>query len=101
MVPKFNLEKKKTKVENRRQKRKIYRNCKEDIGSQRLETAIERTYGSDISLWKRKKIRLSKSFERSRECKEREKKNSRSHVGSNVQWNSIDCFEEIKSIDDR
>ena len=67
VVPKFNLEKKKTKVEKQRQKRKIYRDCKEDIESQRLETAIERTYGSDISLRKRQKIRLSESFERSEE----------------------------------
>ena len=68
VVPEFKLEKKKTKVEKQRQKRKLYRDCKEDIESQRLETSIERTYGTDISLRKRQKIRLSESFERAEEC---------------------------------
>ena len=46
----FHLEKKKSKVEKQRIKRKIYKECKENIESQRMETAVERTYGTNVSL---------------------------------------------------
>ena len=44
-VPEFHLEKMKSKVEKQRIKRKIYKECKENIESQRMETAVERAFG--------------------------------------------------------
>ena len=42
VAPEFKLEKVKTKVEKQKLKRKMYRDCKENIEIQRLETAVER-----------------------------------------------------------
>ena len=98
-VPEFHLEKKKSKVEKQRIKRKIYKACKENIESQRMETAVERTYGTDVSLQKRQKIRLSESFETYAQCKNRNlktNKNMKSHIGT-VSWDSNGCLKEVES----
>ena len=98
-VPEFHLEKKKSKAEKQRIKRKICKDFKENIESQRMETAVYRTYGTDVSLQKRQKIRLSESFETYAECKNRSlkaNKNARNHIGS-VSWDSNGCLNEFKS----
>ena len=51
---------------------------------------MERTYGTDVSLQKREKIRLSESFETYAQCKNRNlktNKNMRNHIGK-VSWDS-------------
>ena len=42
VAPEFKLEKAKTKVEKQKLKRKMYRDCKENIEIQRLEASVER-----------------------------------------------------------
>ena len=42
VAPEFKLEKVKSKVEKQKLKRKMYRDCKDNIEIQRLETAVER-----------------------------------------------------------
>ena len=42
LVPEFHLEKKKNKIEKQKLKRKIYKEVKENIESQWMETAVER-----------------------------------------------------------
>ena len=91
-VPEFHLEKRKSKVEKQRMKRKIYKECKENIESQRMETAVERTWNRFFTA-KKTKIRLSESFETYAQCKNRNlktNKNMRNHIGK-VLWDSNGC----------
>ena len=86
-------------MEKQRIKRKICKECKENIESQRMETAVERTYGTDVSLQKRQKIWLIESFETYAQCKNRNlktNKNTRNHIGK-VSWDSNGCLEEVES----
>ena len=50
LVPEFHLEKKKNKIEKQKMKRKIYREIKENIESQRMETAVERYNNSQLKI---------------------------------------------------
>ena len=43
-------------------KRKIYKECQENIESQRMETAVERTYGTDVLLQKKTKNSVERKF---------------------------------------
>ena len=53
------------KSQKQRRKRKMCQDFKENIESQHMET----TYGTDVSLQTREKIRLSENFESYAECK--------------------------------
>ena len=58
-----------------------------------------RTYGTDISMRKRQKIR-SESFESNSECNNRLLKNTKvKKHGSAVSWNSKECLNEVQMYD--
>ena len=60
---------------------------------------MQRTYGTDVSLQKRQKIRLSESFESYAQCKDRNlktNKNMRNHIGT-VSWYSNGCLKKVES----
>ena len=74
------------------------------------ETAVLRTYGTELSLSKRNKIRMIECFETKAQCNERNKinmekiatgkKRKKDHVGSSWTWNKDECISVLNSYPD-
>ena len=71
MVPELNLSKTPTYEEKRTEVRKSAQDFKKAVENQKKETAVLRTFGTELSLSKRNKIRMTEYFETSEQCKER------------------------------
>ena len=67
-LPELGLQKKSTWVDERDKTREIARKVKDNIERHKNETAVLRTFGSDISLRKRNQLRMNESFESITDC---------------------------------
>ena len=87
------------------QSAKTFKKCIED---HKKETAVIRTYGTELSLRKRNMIRITEYFETSESCyertmKEKEKilsgtKKNKVHIPTNIRpWNQERCIDIVKS----
>ena len=70
MVPELNLSKTPTYEEKRTEIRKSAQDFKKAVENHKKETTVLRTFGTELSLSKRNKIRMTEYFETSEQCKE-------------------------------
>ena len=70
MVPELNLSKTPTYEEKRTESRKSAQDFKMAVENHKKETAVLRTFGTELSLSKGNKIRMTEYFEPSEHCKE-------------------------------
>ena len=108
MIPKLSLSKRPTYEEKRTDMRKTGQDFKKAIESYKKETAVLRTFGTELSLSKRNKIRMAEYFETPEQCKDRTfkdmekvdsgKKRKKNHVASHIlPWNEEECIEMVRS----
>ena len=71
MIPKLSLSKRPTYEEKRTDMRKTGQDFKKAVESHKKETAVLRTFGTELSLSKRNKIRMAEYFETPEQCKDR------------------------------
>ena len=91
---------------------KIARQFKSSVEKHKIETAIQRGYGFNISLKKRNELRMNESFESPTECWERTsiecekvtsgKKAKKVHVGYGtiLLWRENECINLVNSYPD-
>ena len=106
MVPELNLSKTPTYEEKRTEIRKSAQDFKKAVENHKKETAVLSTFGTELSLSKRNKIRMTEYFETSEQCKEQtfkdmkkiEKKTQKNHVALHtLPWNEEECLEMVRS----
>ena len=96
---------------DKQKERKDMQKFKKSVETQLEETAVLRTFGSDITLQKRNQIRMVGCFETPAKCqalvaKAKEKiiageKSAKDHVGKNIlPWNQEGCFQRVRSYPD-
>ena len=71
MIPKLSLSKRPTYEEKRTDMRKTGQDFKKAVESHKKETAVLRTFGTELSLSKRNKIMMAEYFETPEQCKDR------------------------------
>ena len=108
MVPELNLSKTPTYEEKRTEIRKSAQDFKKAVENHKKETAFLRTFGTELSVAKRNKIRMTEYFETSEQCKERTfkdmekiesgKTRQKNHVVLHIlPWNEEECLEMVRS----
>ena len=108
MIPKLSLSKRPTYEEKRTDVRKTGQDFKKAVESHKKETAVLRTFSTELSLLKRNKIRMAEYFETPEQCKDRTfkdmekvdsgKKRKKNHVASHIlPWNEEECLEMVRS----
>ena len=70
MAPELNLSNTPTYEEKRTEIRKFAQDFKKAVKNHKKETAVLRTFGTELSLSQRNKIRMTEYFETSEQCKE-------------------------------
>ena len=101
-VPKLHLQKKVSSKEKQKETRKSVNHFKKSVEKHLQETAVVRTFGTDISFSKRNKIRMLESFETKEECEKiaTGKKSKKDHVGTNTSWDQETCVNLVESYPD-
>ena len=94
--------KKTTYQEKRKETKKMQKDIKISIETQKNDTAVLRAFGTDISLNKRNQLRMIESFETLSECQERSKQVlKKNHVGNILTpWREDECIGYLNSLPD-
>ena len=108
-VPELHLQEKLSWMEKQKETRKLVNHFKQSAEKHLQETAVVRTFGTDISFAKRNRIRMLESFE-TKECRKRTnsdienvatgKKSKKDHVGTNKSWDEETCVNLVESCPD-
>ena len=111
LLPDLKLCSKPSWKDKQKENRKAMQKLKKSVETQQEETAVLRTFGSDISLQKRNQIRMVGCFETPAKCQARVakvkeniiagEKSAKDHVGKNIlPWNQEGCFQRVRSYPD-
>ena len=95
MVPELNLSKTPTYEEKRTEIRKSAQDFKKAVENHKKETADLRTFGTELSLSKRNKIRMTEYFETSEQCKERTFKDMEKIESGKKTHQKLCCFARL------
>ena len=108
--PNSTSKKKVSSKEKQKETRKSVNHFKKSVEKHLQETAVVRTFGTDISFSKRNKIRMLESFETKEECRKRTisdiekiangKKSKKDRVGTNTSWDQETCVNLVESYPD-
>ena len=109
-VPELHLQKKLSSREKQKETRKSVNQFKKSVEKHLQETAVLRTFGTDISFAKTNKLRMLESFETKEGCRKRTnddiekiatgKKSKKDHVGTNTSWDQETCVNLVESYPD-
>ena len=96
--------------EKQKETRKTVQHFKKSVEKHLKETTVLRTFGTELSLSKRNKIRIIESFETQEQCRKRTnndlekiaagKKCKKDHVGTNTSFNEDACINIVESYPD-
>ena len=95
IVPELNLSTTLTYEKKRTEIRKSAQDFKKAVETHKKETAVLRTFGTELSLSKRNKIRMTEYFETSEQCKERTFKDMEKIDSGKEQQKNSCCFTHL------